>query len=374
MRLTLTPEQSAVVDYILSWVRQGGHWMTFGGYAGTGKTTVIRELVELLPSSAVIAPTGKAAQVLRRKGVDARTAHSWLYGAPDDEDDHGNPVWGDAEPESRPDLVICDESSMVYRDLFNDMLGTGLRFLFVGDHGQLEPVGENPNLMKEPHVRLETIMRQASESPILSFAHHVRNGGYLTEQRHPGLTVAQRNGQARDTEWLASFDQIIVAFNRTRCAVNRFIRATTGRRGVLVPGDKVICLRNDRKKGLFNGLMGYVEAVRPMVGGADAVRFDFRSDEGRLFRDLLAPVDQFGAEKPLPYSGVPREMALFDYGYAITCHKSQGSEWDKVLVVEGWGDHWEMARWRYTAATRAARELTYLADRVTTREQMELFA
>jgi len=103
------------------------------------------------------------------------------------------------------------------------------------------------------------------------------------------------------------------------------------------------------------------------------VRFDFRADGGHLYRDLLAPVEQFGAEQPMSYRDVPREMALFDYGYAVTCHKAQGSEWDRVLVVEGWCDGWEMARWRYTAITRAAKELTYLADRVTTREQMDLF-
>ena len=72
----------------------------------------------------------------------------------------------------------------------------------------------------------------------------------------------------------------------------------------------------------------------------------------------MAAAGQFGAEKTL--SSAPRKLALFDWGYAITCHKSQGSQAEKVLVIEeGWPTEPDMRkRWAYTAVTRAERELT----------------
>ncbi len=357
--MKLTDEQEAALQTVLASTRP---YATLGGLAGSGKTTIIRELVERVPNVRVLAPTGKAAQVLRRKGVAADTIHSWLY-PPPEEDLNGDLIWGDPAPEETPDLIVVDEASMVYRELFQDLMSLGIRVLFVGDHGQLEPVGDNPNLMANPDVRLETVMRQAAESPILSFAHTVRTGGTMTTRDVPGLRVARPFELNRDT--LLSFDQVICAFNRVRQDLNRRMRGT----GPLADGDKVICLRNDRRRGLFNGLIGYVSGT-PVVMG-EAVHFDFVSEEGRLYSRVSAWRGQFGAERT--EMALDRKHQLFDFGCAVTCHKSQGSEWDSVLVVEGLCEHWSMQRWRYTAATRAAKELVYMARAAVPADQQNLF-
>ena len=356
----LTDEQQTARNRIVHWYKNTpqSQCLTLGGYAGTGKTTLIKHLVdEGFASIKVLTPSGKAAQVLRKKGVPAQTLHSFLYtclGA----DEDGQLIFEtkDTDP---PALMIVDESSMVSRTVYEDALAEGCRILWVGDHGQLEPVGDDAGLMKSPALRLETIHRQADDSPILDFATDARLGVQPLAMTVDGLTVGRLNGVHRgqaDTDWLLSFDQIIVAFNSTRVAINRQIRAHKGYDQVLHVGEKVICLRNNRKLGLFNGM---ILTVKRITGDT----IDVETDEGRILRRIDFCREQFNSLttiKDAPYS-----LSLFDYGYAITCHKAQGSEWDRVLVIEGRCDKWSMSRWRYTAATRAAKDLVYLTDDVT---------
>jgi exodeoxyribonuclease-5 len=150
---------------------------------------------------------------------------------------------------------------------------------------------------------------------------------------------------------LLGADQAVCAFNRTRVATNARVRALLGREGGVGPGDRVIALRNSRQWGLFNGMQGVVLRA----GRGDTL--DFASDDGRQYRGVPFDPRQFG--KPnYEYAEGPRQP--FDYAYAVTAHKGQGSEWRSVLVFEETCPYWEHARWAYTAASRAQKRLTWV--------------
>ncbi len=368
MSIELSSEQQIALDNIKKWVFDG-HSKSFvlGGLAGTGKTTLIRALFEALSPRleiAIASFTGKAVHILRKKGLtEAQTLHSFLYTAEKLPD-------GSYSFTRRPsslfpqDLVIVDEASMVSRDLYNDLRSLPFKVLYVGDHGQLEPVGDNPNLMKHPDLVLEHIHRQAAESPIIRFAHLLRQGfapTYSTSFDDPALTIRHIRDASFDDTW-----QLICAFNAKRCVINRTVRSTLNRSGLIVPGDRIICLRNNVVYSIFNGMMAVVDSVSFRD---DYCFLSITTDDGRKLEDLPVVSEAFGfTEKVLPE---PRwhpkykrhEFCYFDYGYCITGHKSQGSEWPRVCVFEDHSRLWSMPRWRYTVATRASESLQYLTDK-----------
>jgi exodeoxyribonuclease-5 len=385
--MELSREQQRVFDAL---VESDEHVQTLGGYAGTGKTTLIIQLAETLRYG-VAAYTGKAAHVLRQKGCpDASTIHSLIYRPVDKTlaigkatehlerlqkenagpEDIGQAVAALAlakKPEftlrdeltdpSGDDLpgVIIDEASMVREDIYYDLMSFGVPLIFVGDHGQLPPVSDNGepfNLMAEPRHRLETIHRNAG--PIAYFAEHIRKGRSARSYGDNGNIVQVLGAAAGTTKLLLSASQVICPFNRSRCNYNRKIRNCLGRFGLLVAGDRIICLRNDRGEMLFNGMQGTVSRV-----DLKKCLMDFMDDAGMLHADVEFDMDQFGSEKYEHRRGGPHP---FDYGYVVTCHKAQGSEWPHVLVLDqGW--KWEYTRWAYTAASRARERLTWVAER-----------
>jgi exodeoxyribonuclease-5 len=345
--LVLSPDQARALDSVEQWLESGDQRLTLGGYAGTGKTTLIRELLRR-HSASVCAFTGKAAFVLQSKGVEATTMHRLLY----------KPMQLGSElkfvlvEELPVPLVIVDEASMVDVNLMRDLESFRVKVLYVGDHGQLEPVGNDPGLMRSPDVRLEQIHRQASGSAIIQFAHHVRSGGEPTSFGHEAELLDRAPASL-----LLDHDAILCGFNRTRVDVNRRIREQLGFHGRLpVVGERVICLRNNRDYGVFNGMQATVLDVED----ADDHRLHMvvEDDMGNKTPRMVCEARQFGAERTLQKTRY--EVALWDWGYALTVHKSQGSEWPRVLVLEQIHADWSADRWRYTAATRAAEKLTYV--------------
>jgi exodeoxyribonuclease-5 len=364
----LSDEQASVADPVLGYLHSR-LVQTVGGYAGTGKTMLASYLANQLADYAVCAFTGKAAHVLRRKGVaSAGTIHSLIYwpvdpppvqrrepGAPPPPPPQ--PLW---ELKSHHELVLdsgrrvkgflVDEASMVGRDLYDDLLSFGRPCIFIGDHGQLPPVGSDVHLMRDPDYRLETVHRNAG--PIAHFAEHLRKSEAAHSWRAPGEDVRViRKGSMTDA-MLVDTDQIIVAFNKTRVALNAHVRSLLGRKELLEEGDRIICLRNSRTWGLFNGMQGVVRRVGPRH------HLDFVNDDGFEFRDVPFDPLQFGRPK---YEYGREERHPFDYAYAVTCHKAQGSEWPHVLVLEQYcPGAWEHRRWTYTAASRAQERLTWV--------------
>jgi exodeoxyribonuclease-5 len=337
--MKLAEEQKYVIKEILKFPKDV---MRLGGYAGAGKSTVIKHLVELLPEFAVCAYTGKAANVLRKKGIAAKTIHSQIYKAYTDEE---NKVYFSLAPSLDCEGIIVDEASMVSEVIYKDLLSFGKPLIFVGDHGQLEPVGDKFNLMSDPDYRLETIHRNAGV--IAHFAGYIRQG-------YKPSSWEIRNGACEKIKFVSKsayksivldVDQVICAFNKTRAEVNVHVRKELGRNPVNPEvGDRIMCLKNDKLCGLFNGMQG---EIRQIFKG-DMILFE--SDnyaltttfDRNVFNQVKYDFDQDqGAPSP------------FDYCYAITCHKAQGDEFEKVLVLEQRCDLWDHRRWAYTAASRA---------------------
>lgn len=347
--MQLTDEQSSVAKSILADVRSDNEQVTtMGGLAGTGKSTVVSYLRTKLPNFAVCAFTGKAANVLRKKGIEtASTIHSLIY-QPQPHEDGG--VTFDLKPQVECDGFLVDEASMLSGDLFDDLCSFKKPIVLIGDHGQLEPVGNNPNLMMNPKYRLETIHRYAGE--LAHFANWVRQGRPANQFKGTGAVQVIRPYHVTPAR-LVEMDQIICRYNKTRVERNNQVRQRLGYTNLLHVGERVMCLRNNRQSGLFNGLQGKVTKVYKTPN------FDFEAAD-RKFEHVRYDKSAFGQEKPV-LEFIDKETNPFDYAYCITCHKAQGDEFNTVLVIEQRSQHGDHNRWAYTAATRAKEKLFWAA-------------
>jgi exodeoxyribonuclease-5 len=354
-------EQAAALEKVRSWLRTGEPQVfRLFGYAGVGKTTLARHIAEDAKGDAVFAAfTGKAALVMRSKGcVGASTIHALIYRA--SEGAEGAPTFtlNLDGPASRAGLIVIDECSMVDAELGRDLLSFGKPILVLGDPAQLPPVkGGGFFTDAEPDVMLTQIHRQAEDNPIIRLSQIVRSGGEIGYGAYGESQVIRR--EEIEAPMVLAADQVLVGLNRTRRLYNQRIRTLRGLAEPLpVAGDKLVCLRNDRSKGLINGGLWRVEEL----GGVkkDFVRMVVRSeDEAGRSNAKVNVLKAFfeGTESDLPYN-VRRESDEFDYGYALTVHKAQGSQWDVVMLFDesrAFREH--QARWLYTGVTRAADRL-----------------
>ena len=340
--MRLTDEQKHVIREVLKFPKNE---MTIGGRAGCGKTTVIKHLIEMLPKFAVCAYTGKAANVLRRKGVEAKTIHSLIYKAYTDEN---NKVFFSLASSIDYEGIIVDEASMVSEAIYRDLKYFNKPIIFVGDHGQLEPVGDKFNLMSNPDYKLETIHRNAGE--IAHFAEFIRQGyrpsGWWARNGTGGKVQFVPKNSYR--KLVIDADQTICAYNKTRAELNLTARDMMGMPSEPIVGDRVMCLRNNSQAGLFNGMQGTIGELFEndfMLFSSDDHQSEVCFDR-EVFGQVKYDFDH-DRDSPMP----------FDYCYATTCHKCQGSQYDSVLVMEQRCDLWDHKRWAYSAASRAINKL-----------------
>lgn len=364
--IVLSLDQKQAESAITTWYGERDTLPMFrlGGFAGTGKTTLIRHLLKSgnFGAIACCAFTGKAADVLTKKGVPASTIHSLIYNC--DEDPHTKEIQFTLKtPEQLDlDLIIVDEASMISSDLYRDLKSFHIPLLFVGDPGQLEPVGDNPNLMRDPDFTLTQIHRQALESPIIRFASEIRTGTCFNPRNYKPSPPALNFQQKKFTvEQQSLADQFICAKNATRQLINQSFRRNLGHQlhDGLHDGEKLICLRNNRNLGFFNGQIFYVEKVKQ-----ETPRYFecvIRPDGSDKLMTIPIWSEPFYRELDPKTDHPPKDFVYADFGYCITCHKSQGSEWPHVVVVDEWmpAQVWDMKRWRYTAITRAATKLDF---------------
>jgi exodeoxyribonuclease-5 len=376
-------QQRAALDAIEQWLARGGSTPFYlDGAAGTGKTTLAREIGQRAGNTVYAAFTGKAADVMRRKGCAAASTIDSLIYIPELETScaavppcaviescpakrEGNRcqhlrerfvgrTLNEHSAVADADLVIIDEVSMVGPQMGADLLSFGTPVLTLGDSVQLPPImGTGFFTNRAPDFQLTEVHRQALGSPVIQLATRVREGHALPIGQHGDSAVMSRHDGVSPADMLAH-DQVIVGTHRTRCSVNQMIRRKLGYGGATPEiGEKLICLKNNRSRGLFNGsTWTVVDAAPPCRGFVELVV----EDDAGLRVDVEAPVDGFllrdgsGAELP----GQP-----FTFGYAITCHKSQGSQWGSVLVIdESFVFRHDRHRWLYTAITRAAERVT----------------
>lgn len=351
----LTAGQKSAIERAVAWVKDPkGSIFTISGRAGTGKSSIIKKIISAVrPISVSISSfTGKAVSVLRAKGMPyATTIHSLMY--------HPDGTEGSRLKWKKVDrlpckLVIIDEFSMVDKSIVEDFLSYGVLIIGVGDHWQLEPLGENPNLMLNPDVVLEQIHRQAEGSNILKFAENVHyNRDSFYKREVPGLMV----GGAGDF-WsvLKDVDQCLVGYNRTRHLINKMFRDQSDRK-TLIPevGERIIFLKNNKDFGVFNGLTGRITRIRDVTDVC--VALDFEDDLGNRWYDLPTFRCQYGIDSLA--SVIHTEYLLADWAYALTVHKSQGSEWRTGAILEEIAPSWNPAKWRYTAITRFSEAMGY---------------
>lgn len=372
-------EQAEAIKKIVAWYRdrRGPQVFYVAGFAGVGKSVTANLAIEELRSKCGVrnvktaAYTGKAALVLRRKGVEgAQTIHSLIYTAIEDEETGEiRFVLSEESPAAEADLIVLDECSMVGQELADDVMSFGKRILVLGDPGQLPPIsGQGAFTNREPDVFLREIHRQAKESPIIELATLAREGKPLPAGfDRGGVRVMPLNKETQPLIYREE-TQPICGLNRVRWVYNLRIRKLRGFEGETAQaGEKIICCRNNRDTGLFNGGLGTTLAA---ASEHEKVRGAWLMDV--RMEDLRGPNLQLAVD---PYlfrrnfsNGDAQKLALrgtrleeFDFGYAITCHKAQGSSWDDVTVIDDSGafrDNRDL--WRYTAITRAERGLTVL--------------
>ena len=388
--MILTEKQQKGLEEALIRYKNHEKYVTISGYAGTGKSTLVRFIIEALNVEenkvAYASFTGKAAEVLRKKGnKNAMTLHRLLY------DSIPRPGGGFyRKPKFSLDysIIVVDECSMVPKSMIEMLLRHKVFVIFLGDPGQLPMIDkkESHDLLNHPHIFLDEIMRQAAESEIIQLTMKIRNGEDISYTKGEEIMVVPKKELI--TGHLLWADTILTATNATRHNVNHQIRELLGYTGELQEGEKVICKRNywedlnEDGDALVNGTIGTVnnifesfiqipKYIKNSRHNIPTIMCDFTPDAGSVFSTVNIDKDFLLKEEPcvdwrVSYQIGKLRARLGDilprqitYGYALTCHAAQGSEWDKVLVIEESFpfDKNEHKRWLYTAATRAAEKL-----------------
>lgn len=389
--MILNKKQEEGLMIALKQFNEGEKLVVISGYAGTGKSTLVKFIIEALgcagidPSHDVCFATytGKAAQVLLKKGnKNVLTLHKLLY---DSIPKPNGSFIRIPKATIEYSIVVVDEVSMVPKFLMDLLLSHNVFVIALGDPFQLPPVDKDQDneLLAHPHVFLDEIMRQALDSEIIRLSMQIRKFEPI-EYRKGGdaIVIPKKELNTGALKWA---DQIIVATNKTRIAINNQMRSLLGRGDKPENGDKVICLRNywnnyaDNADPLVNGTIGYIQDIYESynyvpyhMGGQriDVLNGTFISDSDANFGELQMDKKQIlTGERCLDFKTIYRISSNwktknlipmeFTYGYAITGHKSQGSEWDNVLVLEENFpfDREEQARWLYTCVTRASSHL-----------------
>lgn len=413
METVLTRDQENAKNLIIEWFfNTDDRVFVLSGYAGTGKTFLIDHVVrEALHLSAgeeavFVSPTGKAAANLVKNGTAAGTVHGLIYRRDDEEfdvDENGEIVERKElhfikreKIDERIRLIIIDEASMINETVLGDLLSFGVKCLFAGDGAQLPPVNGTCPLMESPHYTMTEIVRQAADNPIIRLATMAREGKRIPFGNYGDkVCVIGKNGlRAEDRKRIfLKADQIICGRNKTRAALNAEIREYKGiPQDSLLPveGEKLICTLNDWEKPLdgaekfflVNGIIGRASEVKESFDDLATMQFqaDFLDESVKVpfdtaiftqgaYRHLYGERAVTLSDGSVVHEGnfallqklrsvAEEPICRFEFAYAVTCHKAQGSEFDFVVVFdESWAFGEERNRWLYTAITRAKEKL-----------------
>lgn len=396
MQIRLTEEQQEAENKIKDWFYNGTRQVfVLTGYAGTGKTTLLKHIVHDAlnlvdgDSAAFVTPTGKAATVLIKKGISATTVHRLIYQSIVEQHDvliNGKKVTVERLSFKRREsidksikLIVLDEASMVSDDMLFDVLNFGVKVLLCGDDAQLPPVEGFNTYLTNPDFCLTQIVRQEKDNPIIQLATLAREGKHIPYGNYGDkafvLTKRAFSGMRRKNLLLKA-EQIVCGLNRTRFMINDEMRRYLGFEGLPKHGEKLICtvnnweqyIDNDMRFNMVNGIIGY--ALDPCYNEKDYMGFmQFKPEFLDEVCPEVLPFDM-GIFKDGEYHYKHGEyferfnedgeavgeftLNRFEYGYCISCHKAQGSEFESVIVFdESWAFKEDANRWLYTAITRA---------------------
>lgn len=358
-----SPQQDEALAAVAAWLRRKDTQVfRLFGYAGTGKTTLARHLAEGVDGGVIFgAFTGKAASVLRAKGCPgAATLHSLIYRTRETEGESPTFVLNRDSPAAKAALIVIDECSMVDEDLGKDLLSFGTPVLVLGDPAQLPPVkGGGFFTEAEPDVMLTEVHRQARDNPIIRMSMAVREGEGLSHGTYGESRIIGKRDI--DAEAVMRADQVLVGLNRTRRAYNNRIRNLKGFRDAMpAAGEKLVCLRNNKQKGLLNGGTWLIKEFATSRSKKAVVTMRVQSEEdARNVVKVSVPQEFFDGREEELTPQMRREFDEFTYGYALTVHKAQGSQWDDIVLFdESFAFREHRSRWLYTGITRAAHCLT----------------
>lgn len=388
--------------------------MVLTGGPGTGKTTVTQGIIEVFKKFKLrillAAPTGRAAKrASESTGMEAKTIHRLLgySGSGTFEHNEEHPLEGD--------VLIIDESSMVDLRLMNSLLKAvpeNMRLILIGDINQLPSVGPG-TVLKDiidsgvfPVVRLTKIFRQAAESHIITNAHRINDGLFpviddsdpkndffleMMDKKGEKLEaseIAERTAQAiikhlTDTipnqYHIQPKDIQILAPMRNgsagTIALNKLAQEALNPEGPSIAfegysyrkGDRVMQTKNDYEKGVFNGDIGYIVAVNleKELLKVEFLDTDKQETDSKFWLDYWdmdedeEEDEEIEAHGPNPYVTYSRnDLENLDPAYAITIHKSQGSEFPAV-IMPFLNSHFVMLERNllYTGVTRAKKYL-----------------
>ena len=353
-------------------------YTVIAGPAGSGKSSLVRFIIDTvdIPEEQVvyIAYTGKASLVLRNKGCEnSLTAHKLLYHAKEKPDGTY-----EFKPKKYLDgnykIIVLDECSMLPEEMWELLLSHKVHVLALGDNEQLPPVSGDSKILDHPHVILDEIVRQALDSPIIRLSVDIRAGKWL---EYGGVKECRVIPQEKVTDrLLLGADQILCGKNITRHYLNERLRKIKyGDQYANFPlnEDKVICLRNEWNvigsggDPLVNGMIGTINNIQLLENDnlyKPKMIADFSSDSNGIYRNLHMDYKIFTEKETTVnkdnWMQYPKNLRAyeFDYGYAVTVHKFQGSEAEKVIVYDEWlGDKDYHRRWLYTAVTRSSKML-----------------
>jgi exodeoxyribonuclease-5 len=326
-------QQLVALECIEAWGGRSPNFV-FAGHAGSGKTSLIPHIENMFYNVIVVTYTNKAALVLRNKGIlGAITIHRLMYALEDEK----LMTWKKKDfLLDRPQLIIVDEASMVGEKIRKDLESYGIPVLYVGDPFQLPPVKESGSIMDDADFTLTEIHRQAKGSPIIQVATAIREG-----RRYPDVDQYDLTD-----EEISSYEVVLCLSNAKRFQLNERIRAFRGFEGRPQVGERVVMAKTDYDLGIYAGEPGTITHVDRYLY---RVLFDGQEEDvGMGYCKFLELGDN-------PYSDDFRGKRCLDFGYAITVHKAQGSQYDSVLY---WDERRADARHRYTGATRAVNKLT----------------
>lgn len=371
--MELTRKQEEGLKLAVDRYKQHKPYTCIAGYAGSGKSTLVKFIIDALDIDesdiAYCAYTGKASLILQQKGCPgATTAHRLLYNTKELPD--GTFVHTPKQhPPENLKLIVVDEISMLEKEQWEILMKWGVPVICLGDPFQLPPINEDNGVLQSPHIFLDEVLRQAQDSEIIRLSMDVREGKSLSYFKGKDVRVVPKD--TLSDRLLITADMVMCGKNATRYSLNRRMRkAVWGDQYVDEPinGDKCICLKNQWSVGdLVNGAIGTISNIKK-----DETRYlkprmiaDFDTDYNDWFPELSMDYKLFIDGKPTVnkdnWKMYPKEVRPmeFDYAYCTTVHKSQGSEYGKVVLFNEYlgSDREQYLRWLYTGITRSSEKL-----------------
>jgi exodeoxyribonuclease-5 len=402
LALKWNDEQSKAIKAVLNWYQNDTkrqQIFRMFGFGGTGKSSVLNEISYVIQNGEGVKAgnilfatyTGKAAAVMRSKGMPASTIHSLIY-KPQIDSVTGQItgfMLNDESDLNNASLLVCDEVSMVNEEMGEDLKSFGVPILVVGDRGQLDPIkGEGYFMSEEPDIELTKIERVALDNPLIWMANEVRLGNYLKPGKYGDSQIHRIDGKI-PAEYLMEADQLICGMNRTRTTLNRRYRKLMGYfdqdSEFPVLGDRLMCLKNNKDTGVLNGTQWHcgaptiekiwkrkdwrnknskmeetnVQGLHMRVRSCDL----FDADGNPLIVNTVCSTHHFDENVQAPHWKDVSGTDEYAFAYAATVHKAQGSQWPHIVVKDESGvfrdQEWKH---RYTSISRASERVDIFVD------------